>query len=76
MSEIIAVKVSRELKKKTKALKKEVNWPEEIRRFIEEKIREVEAKKTIERIMKEIENTEGVPKGFSVRLVKEDRESH
>lgn len=76
MSEIIAVKVSRELKKKTKALKKEVNWPEEIRRFIEGKIREIEAKKTIERITGEIEKTEGVPKGFSVRLVREDRESH
>ncbi|MBO3753698.1 MAG: CopG family transcriptional regulator [Candidatus Brockarchaeota archaeon] len=76
MSEIIAVKVSRELKKKMKTLKKEVNWPEEIRRFIEAKVREVEAKKTIERITREIENTEGVPKGFVVKLVREDRESH
>lgn len=76
MSEIIAVKVSRELKKKMKTLKKEVNWPEEIRRFIEAKVREVEAKKTIERITREIENTEGVPKGFAVKLVREDRESH
>ncbi len=76
MSEIIAVKVPRELKKKMKTLKKEVNWPEEIRRFIEAKVREVEAKKTIERITREIENTEGVPKGFAVKLVREDRESH
>lgn len=76
MSEIIAVKVSRELKKKVKALKKEVNWPEEIRRFIEEKIREVESRKAVERITREIGRTEGVPKGFSVRLVREDREGH
>ncbi|MDW8033659.1 MAG: CopG family transcriptional regulator [Nitrososphaerota archaeon] len=76
MSEIIAVKVSRELKKKMKTLKKEVNWPEEIRRFIDAKIREIEANKTMERVSREIANTEGVPKGFAVRMVREDRESH
>ncbi|MEM3466532.1 MAG: CopG family transcriptional regulator [Thermoproteota archaeon] len=76
MSEIIAIKVSRELKKKIKALKKEVNWPEEIRRFIQVKVREIEARKTIEKITREIENTQGVPKGFALMLVREDRESH
>ncbi|MBO3798275.1 MAG: CopG family transcriptional regulator [Thermoproteota archaeon] len=76
MSEIVAIKVSRELKKKIKALKKEVNWPEEIRRFIQGKVREVEARKTIEKITREIENTEAVPKGFVLMLVREDRESH
>ena len=76
MSEIIAVKVPKKVKDKVKALRNEVNWPEEIRRFLEEKIREVEARKTMERIVRKIGETEGVPKGFSASVVREDRESH
>ncbi len=49
-----------------------MNWPEEIRRFIEAKVRD-RGQETIERITREIENTEGVPKGFTLMLVREDR---
>ncbi|MEM2736452.1 MAG: CopG family transcriptional regulator [Thermoproteota archaeon] len=74
MSEIIAVKIPKELKDKLKALRKEVNWPEEIRRFLEEKVKEVEARKNMDKIVKKIEATKGVEKGFSVAAVREDRE--
>jgi len=75
MSEIIAVRVPRELKKKVKQLKNKVNWPEEIRHFIERRIKEIEAEESMNKAIEEISKTSGVPKGFSVSSVREDRES-
>ncbi|MEM0054337.1 MAG: CopG family transcriptional regulator [Nitrososphaeria archaeon] len=75
MSKIIAVKVSDELKKKVDKFKDKINWPEEIRLFIERKIREIEAQEKMKNIIEDIEKTGGVPKGFSVLSVREDRES-
>jgi len=75
MSETIAIKIPPELKKKIKQLKNKVNWPEEIRLFIKRRIREIEAEESMSKILEEIKSTSGVPKGFSVSSVREDRES-
>ncbi|MGC8933355.1 MAG: CopG family transcriptional regulator [Candidatus Methanodesulfokora sp.] len=77
MSEVVSFKVSKEIKKKIDELKNEVNWPDELRRFVELKIKEVEARKNKERIMERLRKASwSVPKGFSAKSVREDRDSH
>ncbi|MEM2841524.1 MAG: hypothetical protein QXN62_08220 [Candidatus Bathyarchaeia archaeon] len=74
MGKVIAVKVSDEIKKKVEKLKDRVNWPEEIRRFIQDKIRDEEAEDNMKNVIKMIEATKPVPQGFSVSSVREDRD--
>ncbi len=77
MSEVVAFKVRREIKRRMEELKGEVNWPEELRRFVEEKIREVEARKTKERLRKRLRRASwSVPRGTAARLVRGDRDGH
>ena len=77
MSETIAVKVSKELKEKMQRLRDRVNWPSEIRRFIEERIRQEEAEENLKQVIELLKRTKGgVEKGFAVTAVREDRESH
>ena len=76
MSEVVSFKVRREIKKKMEELKDKVNWPEELRRFVEEKIIEIEARENFEKILKMLEQaTWSVPRGFSRESVREDRDS-
>jgi hypothetical protein len=52
-----------------------VNRVEEIEKIIVEKIREFEAEENFKKILRELEKAEwSVPKGFSVKSVREDRD--
>ncbi len=76
MSEVVSFKVKREVKEKMLKYSKVVNWSEELRRFVEERIRELEALENIRKVINELEKASwSVPKGFSVRSVREDRDS-
>ena len=76
MSEVVSFKVKREIKEKMMRYKGVVNWSEELRRFVEEKLRELEARENFEVIMKELSGaTWSVPKGFSAGSVRKDRDS-
>jgi chaperonin cofactor prefoldin len=73
---VFSIKVSRELKEKIEKYRGRVNWAEEIRKVIEERIKELEAEENFERILRELEKANwSVPKGFSVMSVREDRDS-
>ena len=77
MSETIAVKVSKELKEKMRRLRDRVDWPNEIRRFIEERIRREEAEENLKQVIELLKRTKGgVERGFAVTVVREDREGH
>ena len=77
MSEVVAFKVKREIKKKMDELKGEVNWPEELRRFVETKIREIEARRGKEKVRARLrEASWSVPRGTAASLVRGDRDSH
>jgi hypothetical protein len=74
---VFIVKIKRELKEKMEKYRDRVNWAEEVRRFIESRIRELEAEENYERILSELERAHwSVPKGFSARSVREDRDSN
>jgi len=75
MSEVVSFKVSREVKEKMRKYRAVVNWSEELRRFVEEKLRELEARETLEEVLRELERaTWSAPRGFSAASVREDRD--
>ena len=54
-----------------------VNWPEKAWGFIESRIRKLKAEENYERILSELERARwSVPRGFSARSVREDRDSN
>jgi len=73
---IVSVRVPKELKKKMDSLKRVINWSEEIRRFIEKKVIEIEQKKAIEELEEFIKKMPVISKGTAIQYVREDRDSH
>jgi hypothetical protein len=51
---VFSVKIKRELKEKMEKYRDRVNWAEEVRGFIESKIRELKAEENYERILGEL----------------------
>lgn len=73
---VFSIKIRRDLKEKMERYRDKVNWAEEVRRFIEEKIRMLEAEENFRAILSELERVSwSVPKGFSAESVREDRDS-
>ena len=57
--------------------KDRVNWAEEIRKFIEDKIRMLEAEDNIKKVVEELlQMPIESPRGSSTASMREDRESH
>jgi len=76
MSEVVCFKVRREVKEKMRRYRGIINWSEELRRFVEERLRELEAREALESVVQELERaTWSVSKGFSAMSVREDRDS-
>jgi len=74
---VVSVKVKKEIKEKMLKYKEKVNWAEEIRKFIGMKIREIEAEENIKRVCNALSKIEfRAPKGSSVEMIREDRDSH
>jgi len=75
MGKVVAVKVSDKLKEEMNRLRDKVKWSEELRRFIEERIREEEAKDNLREVIELVRSSKEVPKGFTSSSVREDRDS-
>lgn len=73
---MVSVKVPRWLKEKMKQYEDVVNWPEEIRRSIINKLEELERERAVEEAIELLENVRPAPRGTAATLVKEDRDSH
>ncbi len=76
MSVTVSFRVPKELKEKMDSLRKHINWSEELRRFVEARIREYEQQRVIEELERIIEKMPPSPRGTAVRYVREDRDSH
>jgi len=73
---VVSFKVRREIKEKMERYKDRVNWTEELRRFVEDRIRRLEAEENIRKVIAILEKTPiEVPEGFAVRSMREDRDS-
>ena len=76
MSTVFSVKIRREVKERMDKFKDRVNWAEEVRRFIEETLRRLDAESNFNALLEHLEGAEwSVPAGFSTRSVREDRDS-
>jgi len=74
---VFSTRIGRTLKEKMEKYSGSgrVNQVEEIEKIIVEKIREFEAEENFKKILRELEKAEwSVPKGFSVKSVREDRD--
>jgi len=76
MGDVISIRVPSRLKEKMEALKDRVKWSKEIRKFIEEKVKELWREKVLEEIDKVVEQLPEVPKGTVTKYVREDRDSN
>jgi len=76
MGKIISVRIPPEIKREMDRLKAKVNWSEEIREFIREKVGEYRKKKVLEEVVAYIKNLPEARKGIAEKLVREDRDSH
>ena len=73
MSEVISFKVSKEIKEKYDKLKNFIDWPAELRAFVEERIRKAERSLVIRKIL-EKKPREILPRGSVVAAIREDKE--
>jgi GTP1/Obg family GTP-binding protein len=73
---VISVRVPRKLKEKMQKYRDKVNWSEEIRKFIENKILETEREDVISRLDELIKQLPAIPKGTASRYVREDRDGN
>ncbi len=70
--EVISFRIPKELKKSIKEV--DINWSEEVRRFIEDKVREYKRGKALEKIDSMLKNVPPSEKGTASRYVREDRD--
>ncbi|MCY0867624.1 MAG: CopG family transcriptional regulator [Desulfurococcus sp.] len=73
---MIRVCVPRKLKELMDKFKDVVNWSEEIRGFIERRVKELHCKKILVEVRGVIEQLPETPAGTTSRYVREDRDSN
>ena len=76
MSVVVSVRISKELKKKIEQLKNIVDWNVEIRRFLEERVKEFYRREKIAEIRRVIEMLPEMPRGSVTNYGREDRDSN
>ena len=72
--DVISVRVSKELKRMMKEV--DINWSEEIRKFIEKKVREYKRLKALEEIDSLLSDIPEAEVGTAKDYVREDRDSN
>lgn len=71
---IVSVRVDKKLKEKLE--KAGINITREVKNFLEEMVWKIELRENIQKLSNTIEKMPPAEEGFSVRSVREDRESH
>lgn len=72
--EVISFRIPKELKERIKDV--DLNWSEEVRRFIEERMREYKREKALREIDAMLKDVSSSERGTASRYVREDRDSH
>ena len=71
---VVSVKVSSKTKKEMEETRGKVEWPSEIRSFIEARLEQAKREEALERVEKILGNIPHVERGTAARLVREDRD--
>jgi hypothetical protein len=75
MSSVVSVKISSKVKKEMERLKDKIEWPEEIRQFIENRVEKARREQSARKVQQLLKDMPGVPKGTASKLVREDRDN-
>lgn len=70
---VITIRIPDELRERMRRVK--VNWSEEIRRFIVQRVEEEERRENLEKALEMLKGRRGVERGFSAASVRGDRDS-
>ena len=73
---VVSVKVSPQTKKEMENLSSQIEWPSEIRGFIENRVAQAKREESIRKARLSLKDMPRLPKGTAVRLVRESRDSH
>ena len=73
MSVVISVRIPKRLKKEMDEL--DVVWSEEIRKFLEKRVKELKKRKKLEEVKSVLEDVPEAPKGTTAKYLREDRDS-
>ncbi|HID42555.1 MAG TPA: hypothetical protein EYP30_02065 [Archaeoglobaceae archaeon] len=73
---VYSIRIPPEIKNEMNKLKDEINWSEEVRKFIKSKIEEHKKRKVLQEVVAYIQTLPEAPKGTAQKLVREDRDSH
>ena len=76
VGDVISIRVPPEIKREMDRLRGEVNWSEEIRKFIKSKIEEYKRRRVLKEVVAYIQTLPTAPRGTAERLLREDRDSH
>ena len=74
MSTVISVRIKKEIKEELE--KQGIDIDQEVRKFLEELYIKVKAKEYVNKWIEELKDVKPSEEGFSVKSVREDRESH
>lgn len=72
----MSFRVPRELKEKMDNLREHINWSEELRRFVENRVKQFEQEKAVEELEEIIKRIPPSPRGTTTKYVREDRDSY
>ena len=73
---VVSVKVPPGFREKMRAHADSVRWPDEIRRFLQERLEELEREKALSEAIELLESLPTAPRGTARSLVREDRDGH
>ena len=73
---VVSVKVPAQLLEEVRHSKRDIDWPEELRSFIRDRLRRWETERLLEEIHAEHSRRAPRPRGFASGLIREDRDRH
>ena len=72
---VLSIRIPRRLKEEMDRLRDLVNWSEEIRTFLEQRVRMYKRIKVLNEVDKALEKLLPTPQGFAASSVRDDRDS-
>jgi hypothetical protein len=72
---VVSVKIPDKTKREMEEFKDKVEWPSEIRAFIEARLDQARREDTLERVERMLKDQPKVRRGTASKLVREDRDS-
>ena len=71
---VVSVKVEESIKQQMAKYRDQIDWPDEIRRFIGGRLQEAQRQTSLAEVETMLKGVAPIPKGTAARLVREDRD--